>query len=98
MPSAHGTGQQGETQLPSQAREDRFFKEKPGVRPVSGTGAFQRHGQAEGKANFPERGAITLPALFVKINRQQMAHLVPAQGVEAGDEFSPQMRLDDLLV
>ena len=70
MPSTHGTGQQCGTELPRQASRDGIHKEKPGMRPVSGTGAFQGHGDIESDANFPERGTILLPALLVKIDGQ----------------------------
>ena len=98
MPSAHGTGQESRTELPRQACGKGIHKEEPGMRPVSGTGTLQGHGDAESVADFPERGAVPLPALLVKINGQKVAQIVPAQGVEAGDNTSPQMRLDDLFV
>ena len=98
MSSVHGAGQQGGTELPGKARGNGILKEKPGMRAVSGTGTLQGHGDAKSDAYFPERCAVPLPAVIVKINRQKVAHLVPAQGVEAGDDISPQMRLDDLFV
>ncbi|PJA49535.1 MAG: hypothetical protein CO171_05050 [Syntrophobacterales bacterium CG_4_9_14_3_um_filter_49_8] len=89
MPSVHGAGQQSGSELPRQACRNLFFKEKPHMRPVPGTGTLQGHGDAESDTDFPERGAVPLPPLFVKINGQQIARLVPPQGVEANNNITP---------
>jgi len=98
MPLAHGAGKQRRTKFSCQTRGNRVSEEEPGVGAIPGARTLNRHRHRKGRADIFESGHILLPAIFIEVDRQKVALFILAQGIDAGNEFSPQMGFYDLFI
>jgi hypothetical protein len=73
-------------------------EEKPRMRAVSGTRAFDRNRDAQGSARLGERNHIFLPRVLVKVDREEPARFVLEQRITAHDVSSLQVIRHDLVV
>src|SRR5437867_9037779 len=86
----HHLGQNLRTQVPSQVSRNSFLEEEPNMTAVTRPGAFQRSGQIQMPADLQKSAGILLPAVAVKINRQEMASLIPKHRINPHDKVSSQ--------
>ena len=98
MPLAHGAGKQCRTEFSCQTRGNRVSEEEPGVGAMTGARTLNCHRHIKGCANIFESGHILLLAIFIEVDRQEVALFILAQGIDTGNEVSPQMCFYDLFI
>ena len=65
---------------------------------MTGARSLNRRRHIKGRANIFESGHILLPAIFIEVDGQEVAFFILAQGIDAGNEVSPQMCFYDLFI
>ncbi|MCG6536957.1 MAG: hypothetical protein L7F78_20195 [Syntrophales bacterium LBB04] len=65
---------------------------------IPGTGTLDGYRNIKVCANLFQRGNVTLPAFFVKVDSEKVACLILAQGIYADNDVPSQMRFNDFLV
>jgi len=98
VPLTHGVGQQGAPESSGQTRGYRIREKEPGVSTLTGTGTLKGYGDVEDTADVPDRGCVLLPPLLVKVDRQKMAGFILEQRVNTGNNYAPQVGIDDILI
>jgi hypothetical protein len=98
MSSAHGAGKQGSAEFACQSSRNPIFKEKPNMTAISGPGPFDSNRNIELDANISEHSDIILSVCFVKIHFQKAARFIRKHWIDADNNISSQVILNDIFI